>query len=638
MTRQTLPVVVLVVAVTAGAWGAEPGPQVDVPDYSQSERSAVPEAYRWRLEDIYPTVAAWQSEMTEVRRDLGRLELLLQGCAGGSRRLADGLELHESLARRLARLVGCASLRSQVQWSDARSRDMQGEANQLQVALDAQAAALDGCILQADETTLVEDPAVRGRLDPYRSRLQRVLAGRAHSLSADAAQVASRVGLFSDGSRVAAECLRDLDMPRAEVILPEGGKLPLTWESWRKLSGSPVGAERRAVAEAGPLNRKRFENTFAALLDTSVKRDLFQASIRRFPDCLSAELDRYGVPPALYRTMVQTVRGHLDPYHRFLRLRRSILGLQELHPYDDDLPTVPDQELRVGFDEARRLTEASLRPLGSEYASLVRQAFEARWFDVYGHRDRMSFGSAQSVMGVHPFIGLDYRGSYFDVITVTHELGHALSFHLAEQSQPFAANEIVWFASEIPSTFNEILLMTSLVEQAGDDRSKLAMLSQLLERINVLLFFDARYAELQLAMHEHVEAGGTLTPEWLNAKQLELARHYLGHDRGIMVVDEYVQSEWNHPSNYFSPFQGYFYVVGAVVSLALVDEVRGGGEAAARYMSFLKSGSSRPILEVLQEMGIDLSTPQPYLQALAAYDRLVGRMETLQARLQDRAK
>jgi oligoendopeptidase F len=621
----------LVLAACLSFAAERPAPAV--PDYSQGERAAVPEAFRWRLEDVYPTPAAWQADLDEAGRGLEKLSSLLQAPADFPRLLPDCLELHESLARRLAKLQGYASLQSQVQWSDARFQDMQAQAGRLLASLAEQKALIDSRLLAADEAEMKARFGNEPRLAPYRNALRQVLENRGHALDAEAARIVSRAGLFADGSRVAADCLRNLDMPPPEAVLPDGTRLSLTGREWWRLSRSPVAAERRAADEAPCLNRRRYENTFAALLDTGVKRDLFQATVRRFPDCLSAELQPYGVPAAVYRNMVQSLRGRLAPYHRFLRLRRRILGLAELHPYDNGLPTVPGDDPRFTFAEARKLVEESLRPLGAEYAGLARRAFDERWFDVYQHKDRMCFGSAQSLPGVHPFISLDFRGGFFDLLTMAHELGHALNFYLAEKAQPFAASDVVWFVSEVPSTFNEVVLMEHLLERASDDRGRLAALARLLERLDVLLFFSARQAEMQLAMHEHVEAGGTLTPAWLNAKQLELSRFYQGHDRGVMVVDDYVQSEWNHPNSFFAPFQGYYYVVGAVASLALAGKVRSNSDAAAKYVAFLKSGGSRPILEVLKEMGIDLATSKPYEDAMAAYERLVVRMEELQARL-----
>jgi len=600
-----------------------------IPDYSQSERSAIPEAFRWRFEDIYPSLDAWRADVAEFERLFPKLKGLAKDWTASPSRMAECLELREKLLLIVTKLIGYAYFQSQVQWSSAQFQNMLSEASRLQADLAAQTGRLESDVLRLDRKQVELSLEAAPRLGPFDAFLKQGLKKKSHALSEEAQQMAAQMMLFSGGPKLVSDLLRNLDMPKPEAVLPDGSRLALDGANSRKLAASPNADERKAADEARALNLKRFENTFAALLDMSVKRDLFEAKIRRFPDCLSAELFAYDVDPQVYRNLVGTVKSRLEPYHRFLRLRRRILGLRELHPYDDRLRTVAGLSFRFDFDDARRLVQEAVAPLGPEYAALTRRAFEERWFDVYGHKDKMNLGSANSLRGVHPYICLDYRGSFFDLLTVAHELGHGLNFYLSEKAQPPAASNPVWFASEVPSTFNEILVLKHLLAQPGDDRRKLGLLSEFLERLNVLLFFTARHAELQLAAHEHVEKGGTLSPEWLNAKQLELARHYMGHDKGVMAVDDYVQSDWNHPNVYFAPFQGYFYVVGAVTSLALADKVQEDREAARKYLAFLKAGSSRPIMEVLRDLGVNLGTPKPIEEALAMYDRLVDEMERL---------
>ena len=624
----------LVLTSAAIFWPANPQTDPIIPNYSQSERSAVLEAFRWRFEDIYPSAPVWRADVVEATKNLAQLEAMAKDWVSSPPQMAECLELHEALSARLAKLSGYAFLQSQVQWSNTEFQNMSSEANRLLVDLAAKTGRLEADVLRLGQKRLETSLESEPRLKPFRVFLRRALKKKDHILSQEAEDVASMVKLFSGGSKTASDLLRDFDMPEPEAALPDGSKLSLDGANRRKLASSTNAAERKAADEARGANLKRFENTFAALLDMSVKKDFFEAKIHRFSDCLSAELFPYDVDPDVYRNLVSSVKARLEPYHRFLRLRKKILGLAELHPYDSWLQTAAGSPPRFSFGDARRLVLESASPLGSEYSALVRRAFEERWFDVYGHKDKAGIlGSASPVYGVHPFICLDFRGSFFDLITVAHELGHGLNFFLAEQAQPFAAADPVWFATEIPSTFHEILLMKSLLERPGDDRRKLELLSAFLERLNVLLFFSAQHADLQLAAHEHVEKGGTLSPEWLNAKQLELARHYLGHDKGVMAVDDYIQSDWNHPNMFFAPFQGYFYVVGAVTSLALDDKLRKDGETARKYIAFLSAGSSRPIMDALRELGVDLSTPKPVEEALAMYDRLVGEMETLAGRV-----
>ena len=617
---------VLAAFVIMGLASPQSGPAI--PNYSQAERSAVPEAFRWRFEDIFPSPEAWRAELLQTRKTLARFEAAVKEGEVSSARLAECLRLHERLSISLAKLYGYPYLQNQVQWSNALFQNMLSEAGQLEIGLETATSLLEAALLRLDKNRIESWIQAEAGLKPYLAFLRQIQKRKAHVLPDEAERVAAQVKLFSDGPKRTADILRGFDMPKPEATLPDGTKLTLDGANWMKLSRSAKAAERKAAYEAMAANKKSFENTFAALLDMSVKRDFFEAKIRGFADCLSAELFPYGVDPSVYRNLVQTVRNRLEPYHRFLRLKKKILGLEELHPYDLTLRTA-GPPLRFSFEEARRLTQDAVAPLGPEYASLVRRAFEERWFDVFQHKDKINLGSANPLYGVHPYICLGFRGDFFSLITVAHELGHGLQFWLSEKAQPFAAADPVWFATEVPSTMNEILLMKHLIEKSGDDRRKLALLAEFLERLDVLLFFSSRDAELQLAAHEHVEKGGTLSPEWLNAKQLELTRHYYGNDEGVMAVDDFVQSDWNHSNMYFAPFQGYFYVVGAVTSLALVDKVREGGEAAQRYMAFLKAGSSKPIMDVLKDLGVDLNSPKAVEDALSAYDRLIGEMEKL---------
>ncbi len=618
-----LPAAILIVGI------ANPQSSPLVPNYSQSERSAVPEAFRWRFEDIYPSSEAWRAEVLQTQKALAQFEASAKEATASPVRFAACLKLREKISASLAKILAYPSLQSQVQWSNALFQNMTGDAGRLQADFETATGLLEANLRRLDGNRLDSWIEVQGDLKPYLVFLRRAQRKKAYTLSEEGERIAAQVKLFSGGPGRAADLLRGLDMPRAEAILPDGSKLTLDGTNGMKLLHSARAEERKAADQALAANRKRFENTFAALLDMSMKRDFFEATIRGFADCLSAELFPYDVNPSVYRNLILTLRNRLEPYHRFLRLKKKILGFKEFHPYDLALRVAASPPLRYGFAEARRLVQEAVAPLGEEYAALARRAFDERWFDVFGHKDKINLGSAHSVYGVHPYISLDYRGSFFDLITVAHELGHGLNFWLSEKAQPCAASDPVWFASEVPSAMSEILLMKHILESPGDGGRKLALLAEFLERLDVLLFFSARHAEFQLAAHEHVEKGGTLSPEWLNAKQLELTRHYCGGSKGVMTVDEYVQSDWNHPNMYFAPFQGYFYVVGAVTSLALADKIREDREAARQYVGFLKAGSSRPIMDVLKELGVDLSAPRVIENALSTYDRLVGDMEKL---------
>jgi len=608
--------------------------QEDIPDYSQTERAGVPEALRWRIEDLYPDVEAWRADLATARAELESLVSMAGNWTSSPQSMADFLERYEKLIKRDGRLDLYASLQSETRQTHPGFRVLAGESGQFSVVLNARLAFMDAEILRMGRGKVEDCLRAEPRLAAYRIHFEEILRKADHVRSEEVEQVVAMVDLFSGALSTASSLLLYTDLPRPEATLPGGKRVILDDANERRLRRSKNAADRRAAAEAGARNRKQFENTFAALLDGAMKRDLLEARVRRHPDALTAELFKYDVDPAVYRNLVRAVRSNLGPFHRLLRLRKKMLGLREMHSYDLSLSVAPGSARRFTFEEARRLVQEATAPLGPEYAALLRRAFEDRWIDIYSNKDKDPGGSSSFARGVHPYVLLNFRGTVFDTRTLAHELGHALNYAMADTSQPFAAATPSWFLSEIPSNFNEILLMERQLATPGDDRFKLEVLSDFLDMLYFSIYHVTLWAELDLAMHERVEQGGTLTPEWLNSKYLELVRHYYGHAEGVTVVDDWVQSEWIEVFHFHRRYAAYLYTVGVITSLSLADRVLHGGEPEAKeYLAFLKAGGSRPPLDLLNDMGVDLTGPGSVERALGVFDGMVGEMEKASERV-----
>ena len=611
----------------------------DIPDYSQTERAGVPESLRWRIEDLYPDVGAWRADLAAARAETEALASMAGEWTSTPQRMADFLERYEGLVTRGGRLHLYATLQAETGQTHPEFRSMLGEANRFYADMTARLAFVDTGILRMGRTGVEERLKTEPRLVPYRVLFEQVLRKSDHIRSEEVEEVMAMVEPVTSAPFAAASLLRYSDLPGPEATLPDGTRVVLDDAEERRLRRSEDAAERRLAAEAVARNRERYKNTFAALLDGTVNRDLFEARVRRHPDVLTAELFRYGVDPAVYRNLVRTVRGNLGPFHRLLRLRKKMLGLREMRYHDVSLPVASGPRQRIPFEEARRLVLEATAPLGPEYAAPLRRAFEERWLDVYPHKDKNPGGSSSFTRGAHSYVLLNFGGSVFDTRTLAHELGHALHYYMADTSQPFGSAEPSWFLSEVPSNFNEILLMEHQRAAEGDDRIRLKVLSDLLDMLYFNIYHVTLWAEFDLAIHERVEQGGTLTPDWLNERYLELVRHYYGHDRGITVVDDRVGSEWVEVLHFHRRYSAYLYAIGAVTSLSLADSVLKGGEPEAkRYLEFLKAGGSRPPLDLLNGMGVDLTGPGSVERALGVFDGMVAEMEKVSERVAKRGR
>jgi oligoendopeptidase F len=275
----------------------------------------------------------------------------------------------------------------------------------------------------------------------------------------------------------------------------------------------------------------------------------------------------------------------------------------------------------------------SLKPLGKEYGTVLRQAFEGRWIDIYSNKDKQMGAYSGGVYGVHPFVKLNFNGQYDEVSTIAHELGHSLHTYYANKTQPYSNAGYPTFLAEIASTFNETLLLRHMLRIEKDDLFKLYLLDSYLDQVRGTLFRQTLFAEFELAMHRRVEAGGTLTADWLDAKYLELTRKYYGHDKGVLRVDDYIQNEWSGIPHFFRDFYVFQYSTGMIASMALVENAfkeKGGVE---RYIDLLKAGGSDYPLSILKKAGVDMMTPEPARAAFKNVDNLITEMEKIVERL-----
>jgi oligoendopeptidase F len=468
------------------------------------------------------------------------------------------------------------------------------------------------------------------RLVPHRVGFMKTLRMKEHILPEGEARVVAHAGLFGHAPGAAAGMLTDLDLPRPEVTLSTGERVLLNTANYQKHRAAKAAGDRQLVMETYWDGQKRFANTLALLLDAGVKQDLFQARVHHYPTCLDAALYPEAIDTAVYRNLVATVRANLAPLHRLLRLRKRMLGLETLRYADLYASAVAEVSRSYGYDEARDLVLRATRPLGAGYTKVLESAFRTGWIDVYPNQGKQSGAYSSGVYGIHPFVKMNYDGTFHNVSTLAHELGHAMHSHLSEQAQPYPTADYPIFLAEIASTFNENMLMHTLLETERDATLKLFLLDSHLETLRGTLFRQTLFSEFELAMHERVEQGQSLTPDWLDAAYLELTRHYYGHAQGVVQVDDYIRSEWSGIPHFFYDFYVYQYATGIVASMALAQAVLDEGEPAReRYLAFLGSGSSRFPLDTLKAAGVDLATPQPVEAALRAFDGLVERMEKL---------
>jgi len=610
-----------------------------IPDYSMNERKDVPPEYTWKIEDLFPSLEAWQAEKESLSKRIAQIDEKVKDWTSSAQSMLALLDLIDEIDQRSSRLSSYASHQGNTDMGNNLFQRMEGEIRSILVQLNSRLAFLQPDILALGAEKFSAFLKAEPKLAVYRFTIESILREKDHILPGDQQRIASLTGLFAGTPGRASGQLNDVELPPAELTLSDGQKVILNYPAYMRLRASKNAADRTSVMTAFWKNQKKFENTLAILQDGAIKQHWFNAQIHNYPDCLASRLFGENMAPDVYQQLIRSVHEFLPALQRYLTLKQKMLGLPKFHYEDVYASAVQAVDKKYTFPEARKIVEEALRPLGRDYAAGLKLAFDDRWMDLYPNKGKESGAYSGGVYGLHPYIKLNYNGDYDAVATLVHELGHALHSQFSNLTQPYATANYTTFLAEIASTFNEHLLMHFLLKNEKDDLFKLYILDNYLDGFRGTLFRQTLFAEFELAMHNHVEQGQTLTADWLNQKYLELTRQYYGHDKGICQVDDYIEVEWNRIPHFYLNYYVFQYSTGLIASMALSDMVLHGGPAAQnRYLEFLKAGGSDYPLAILKKAGVDMTVAAPFTAALKRFEQLVGEMEKIVTRLKKQKK
>jgi oligoendopeptidase F len=602
------------------------------------QRADIAPAYQWRLDDLYPSDAAWRQAKEE---QAGRLDAILayKGMLTQSPApLLACLTLHSDISKTFGRLGSYASMKSDEDTGQATYLAMKQEIAQLGTEYSAKASFIEPELAGLDRETIERFLAAEPELKVYRLYLFDVLRTKPHLLSEEGERILARTGPMADGPGSVYNVFSNAEMPYPEVTLGDGTVATLNKAGYALHRAAPNRQDRKLVFQAFWTALDKFRQTFGMDLYAHLQTHVFYAKTRKYDSSLQRALDRNNIPTQVYENLVASVRANLDTFHRYLRLRRRMLGVETLKYSDLYAPVVKDLDLRYTFDEAKTLYLDALGPLGPEYRAAAEQAFTQRWIDVYPTPGKRSGAySNGAAYDVHPYILLNYNGRYEDVSTLAHEMGHALHSYYANKSQPFPLADYSTFVAEVASTFSETLLIHKMLQEVKEDDVRLSLLMHYLDGIKGTVFRQTQFAEFELRMHEKADRGAPLTGDTFTRLYGDLLKQYYGHDQGVCQIDDLYAVEWAYVPHFYSNFYVYQYSTSFTAATALAEDVFRGAEGAAqRYLDFLRAGGCDYPIEILKRAGVDMTSSEPFRKTMAAMNRTMDEIETILARQRDR--
>lgn len=607
-------------------------PLLSVPQ--NRDRGKLPDSTKWNLAEIYPSDAAWQEAKQKFLKELPAVQTY-QGTLGKSAdRLLGCLDLMGRLNKEFARLFSYANLSFDQDMRVPSSAALQQETGQLGAMFGETSAFIEPEILAIDPAVVHSFVGSDRRFDPHRHYLDDLLRRQAHTVTAGEEHIIAAAELMAGAPSGIHDLLVNADFPYPDMMLADGRRVKLDPSEFARQRRSPNRQDRKEALAAYMSQLNDYRRTFGALLNAQIMKDLFQMKARKYTSCLESSLDKDNIPVPVFRSLIAGVNANLGTLHRYLQLRQRMLGLDRLHYHDLSAPLVAASARTYTFEEARDHLLAALQPLGDEYLAVVKQAFAGRWIDVYPTEGKRPGGYSNGwAYDVHPYVLINYGGTYDDMSGLAHELGHAVHSQLSNTHQPFAAAASPRFVVEVASTLNEALLVDAMLKQSRDDEARLSMLGNYLDGFALKIFRATLISEFELRIHELAEKGEQLTGDGLNGMYLDLIRKYYGHAKGVCIVDDGSQSEWTVIPQLYSGFYAYQYATAFTASAALSELVTSGDHAAARrYLDFLSAGGSDYAVALLKKAGVDMAASEPFELCMTNMNRVMDDMEKILAR------
>jgi oligoendopeptidase F len=604
---------------------------------ANDSRDQVPDIYKWDLTPLFASVADWDKAVVDLSAQVEVLKSY-QGKLSNPKAMAECLDLYFDVHNRTTHVQQYAALALETNVTDQEKQARHQRALALMDDVMAAAGFMRGEILALDDDAMEKAYAAADGPAKYRRYLDDLRRRRGRVLDPEAERVLQLAGdnlwaeidlneIQSSLERAFGALISDISWP---VVHDENGnEVQLTLSNFSAFRRSPNRKVRAEAVSAFFGKLRQFQHVFTQTLGGQFEQDVLYARARHYDTALEAYMDRDNIDTAVHDNLISTINANLTPLHRYVELRKKVLGLDELHIYDLYVPMVKAAELQVPYAEAERILPRALAPLGADYGVVLKRGLDLEngWIDLYPSADKGAGAFSASVYGCHPYVKMNYLNSIDDLSTLAHEFGHALHSYLAMENQAYPEFRYVPFLAEIASTCNEALLQDYLVANAKSKEEKIGLLAAELEKIRTTIYRQTLFSEFERRVHGYVEDGTPITASLLDGTYRELVERYYGPG---FTVDENDGMEWAYVPHFYYKYYLYSYATGLSCGLAIAERVKAEGEPAVQdYLGMLEGGCSKPPLELLRGAGVDLTEPGAIEAALKRFDRTITELAKL---------
>lgn len=590
-------------------------------------RNDIDKKYRWDLEKMYPNEDLWLKDISKAETLTEEFLQRKGKVMDNSRSLLEALKAMDDIGLLIEKAFVYARMKMDEDNRDSHRQAMFDKINTSASKILSALSFLTPEILSSEEKTVKMFIDENPRLRVYRHMLEGIFNRKEHILSEKEENLLANLGQVTSAPHSIFNILNNSDLKFGSITDDYGNEIEITHGNYINFMESHNREVRKAAFERMYQTYADMINLIGTTYSYSVKTDVVYSQVRKYSSARDSALSRDKIPESVYDNLINVVSSNLSNLHRYMKLRKDELGVDELKMWDIYVPLVKLPERNIPFEEGVDIMLKALKPLGQEYSNALKKGVESRWIDVYETPGKTSgaysFGSYDSM----PYSLMNYTDTLKDVFTLVHEMGHSMHSFFTRQTQPYVYGDHSIFTAEVASTVNESLLIRYLLNQNPDDEMKKYLLNFYLEEFRGTLFRQTMFAEFEHKCHSFVESGGSLTPDWLNTEYENLNRKYYGK---VVGEDDYIKYEWARIPHFYRAYYVYQYATGFSAATAISKKILEGGEKERNdYLTFLTLGSSKYPVDLLKIAGVDMSSPEPVKKAMETFNALLDEFETL---------
>ena len=592
------------------------------------KRNEIPAQYQWRMQDMFATDELWEAEAAQVLELAEEMKQYQGRLTSSPQVLLEAFVKSEELEYHATRVYVYANQKYHEDTNVSKYQGYAAKAGNIMVAISSATSYVNPELLAADESLFEEFYKAEPELEKYRRVISEIFRGKAHVRSLEVEEVLAQAGNLTRAPQDIYSMFDNADIKFPTVADVEGNRIQITHGNFVSLLKDKDRSLRKQVFEDVYNTYKSHGNTVSAIFNAQLKQEAFKAKTRRYDSVRAMHLANGNIPESVYDNLIDTVHKHLPALHRYMGLRKKIMGVDKLHMYDIYVPIVENAGAEYPYDVAKELVKEALAPMGEDYVNAAYDGMCNGWVDVYENENKRSGAYSWGAYGTHPYVLLNHQDDLGSVFTLAHEMGHAMHTYYSNKNQPITYAGYLIFVAEVASTCNEALLIHHMLQKTTDEKERKYLLNHYLEGFRTTLFRQCMFAEFEKIVHSKMAAGENLTQESLCEIYHYLNVLYYGPD---MVVDEEIDYEWMRIPHFYTSFYVYQYATGYSAAIAFSKKILEEGQAAVdRYINcFLSGGSSKDPIDLLKDAGVDMSSPEPIDAALNMFEEYLDKFSKM---------